>query len=56
MRLGIRRTLENLFRQDGIQIDKIIILGSFAHGKQRQDSDIDIIIVSKKYGEMIRGQ
>lgn len=31
-------------------VEKIIIFGSAARGRLRKDSDIDIIVVSKKYG------
>jgi len=31
-------------------IEKVIIFGSAARGEMKKDSDIDIILVSKKYG------
>jgi len=31
-------------------VERIIIFGSAARGEMKKDSDIDIIVVSKKYG------
>ncbi|MFQ6089641.1 MAG: nucleotidyltransferase domain-containing protein [Candidatus Methanofastidiosia archaeon] len=31
-------------------VDKVIIFGSAARGEMKKDSDVDIIVVSKKYG------
>lgn len=35
----------------GITIDKIVLYGSYAKGKQRPDSDIDIAVVSRDFGK-----
>ena len=37
------------FIDRGISLDKIVLFGSLARGTERQDSDIDIIIVSKDF-------
>jgi len=41
--------LRRLLQRRGISISKIVIFGSFVKGKQREDSDIDIIVVSKDF-------
>lgn len=38
-----------MLEQKGISVQKIIIYGSYARGVQREDSDIDIIIISKDF-------
>lgn len=35
----------------GITIDKIVLYGSYAKGKQRPDSDIDIAVISQDFGK-----
>jgi len=46
-----KKTLMSL----GINSERIILYGSFAQGKAREDSDIDLIIVSKDFeGKNIR--
>lgn len=44
-----KEVLRELFQQRGINISKIIVFGSYARGKEVQDSDIDIIIISKDF-------
>ncbi|MGA2093177.1 MAG: nucleotidyltransferase domain-containing protein [Sedimentisphaerales bacterium] len=34
---------------EGIKPDKVILFGSFATGESREDSDIDIIIISRDF-------
>lgn len=41
--------LTELLEQKGISIYKIVIFGSFAKGLSKEDSDIDIIIVSRDF-------
>ena len=36
----------------GIDVTRVILYGSFAKGNQREDSDIDLIIVSQDFQEM----
>jgi predicted nucleotidyltransferase len=45
----IRNILKELLQEKGINVQKIIIFGSYAKGTQREDSDIDVIIVSKDF-------
>lgn len=45
----IKNTLIKLLNEKNIIIDKIIFFGSFVQKKQKKDSDIDIIIVSRNF-------
>ena len=45
--LQYRRNIENA----GIPIEKMVVFGSYARGNARQDSDIDICVVSPKLGK-----
>ena len=47
--IAIKKILLNLFQRRGIKITKIAIFGSYAKGRQKVDSDIDIIIVSPDF-------
>lgn len=49
MKSEISDILEELLQKKGISIQKIIIFGSYIRGTQREDSDIDIIIVSRDF-------
>lgn len=46
----IKKFAERL-RQEGISVDRVILYGSYAAGKVRPDSDIDVAIVSKDFGK-----
>lgn len=37
--------------REGINIEKIILYGSYANGKTRPESDIDVAVVSKDFGK-----
>ncbi|HGE72364.1 TPA: nucleotidyltransferase domain-containing protein [Candidatus Poribacteria bacterium] len=43
------RILRELLQQKGINAQKIIIFGSYAKSMEKEDSDIDVIIVSKDF-------
>jgi predicted nucleotidyltransferase len=45
----IRRILLQRLSQRSIHINKIIIFGSYAKRRQRESSDIDVIIVSRDF-------
>ena len=48
----LKRTKETLleaFEKSGVSVEKIVVFGSYARGKPRRDSDIDVIIVSKDF-------
>lgn len=37
--------------KEGIHVDKVVLYGSYAQGRQRKDSDIDVAIVSRDFGK-----
>ena len=41
--------LKELVKQRGMDIDKIVVFGSYARGEEKKGSDIDIIIVSRDF-------
>ena len=42
---------KELLREEKIEFDKIYLFGSYAKNNQRDWSDIDVAIVSKKFGK-----
>jgi predicted nucleotidyltransferase len=38
-------------KQEGITVDRVILYGSYAKGKTRPDSDIDVAVISKNFGK-----
>jgi len=44
----IKKVILEVAKKHGIEIDKIILFGSRARGKSREDSDWDILIVTKE--------
>lgn len=38
-------------RQQNVIVDHILLYGSYAHGKVRPESDIDIAVVSRDFGK-----
>lgn len=49
--IKIKIKLKTLLQERGIGIEKIVVFGSYAKGKEKEYSDIDIIIVSKDFRE-----
>ena len=47
--IAIKKILLSLFQKKGIKITKIAIFGSYAKGRQKVDSDIDLIVISKDF-------
>lgn len=45
----IKKTLIELLKESGINVEKIVVFGSYIKGEEKEDSDIDIIIVSKDF-------
>ena len=41
--------LKNLLEKRGFEIDKIILFGSYVRGNYREDSDVDIVVISKDF-------
>jgi len=39
----------NVLESKGIKAEKIILFGSYATGQYRQDSDIDIVVISRDF-------
>lgn len=48
-RESLEQSLKELLRKKGIRVSKIILLGSYAKSKEKEESDIDIIIVSEDF-------
>lgn len=44
----IKETILNVAKQYNVEVDKIILFGSRARGDYREDSDWDILIVTKE--------
>ncbi len=47
--IKIRKELLKALKEEGIKVDKIIVFGSYAEGRTKEESDIDIILVSKDF-------
>jgi len=47
---SIRKFIKAL-EQEGIVVDRVILYGSYARGKTRPDSDIDVAVISKNFGK-----
>jgi predicted nucleotidyltransferase len=46
---AINETLRGLLREKGITPYRIVVFGSHARGTEREESDIDIVVVSKDF-------
>lgn len=49
--IGIVNKFAKALTAKGITIDKIVLYGSYAKGRQRPDSDIDVAVVSRDFGK-----
>ena len=49
LNVKINKELIQLLEERGINVDKIVIFGSYARGTEKVDSDIDLIIVSRNF-------
>ena len=47
---SIKRFIKAL-TQEGITVDRVVLYGSYARGKTRPDSDIDVAVISKDFGK-----
>lgn len=47
--IDTKNGLLQFLKEKKISVSKIVVFGSFAEGRERKDSDIDIIIVSKNF-------
>ena len=48
--IRVIRKFVKALKQEGIPVDRVILYGSYAKGKTRPDSDIDVAVVSKHFG------
>jgi len=46
----IKKFIETL-KQEGISVDRVILYGSYASGRMRPGSDIDVAVVSRNFGK-----
>ena len=54
IRKNIRNTafrLRKLLEEEGTPVEKLILFGSYARGKASKESDIDLCIISSKFGK-----
>jgi len=49
--LRIVKRFVKALRKEGISVDRVILYGSYARGKPRVDSDIDVAVVSRQFGK-----
>jgi len=47
--IKIQKILAELFGERGLSLNKIVVFGSWARGRQTKESDIDLIIVSRDF-------
>jgi len=47
--IAIAKRYIRLLRKNHIKVERAYLFGSFANGKYRKDSDIDIVVVSKQF-------
>ena len=48
--IKITKKFHEMLKKNGINVKKIILFGSYAIGKSRKDSDIDLAVVSSDFG------
>ncbi len=49
--IKIIRQFASALIEQGITVDKIVLYGSYAKGRQRSGSDIDVAVVSRDFGK-----
>ena len=49
--IKIIKKFVNTLKKEGINIDKIILYGSYVKGKSRTESDLDIAVISRDFGK-----
>ena len=49
--VGLLQEFSAILTKAGIDVKRIILYGSHARGNPREDSDIDVAVVSEKFGE-----
>ncbi len=48
---NIALRFRNLLEEEGTPVEKLILFGSYARGKAKKESDIDLCIISSKFGK-----
>jgi predicted nucleotidyltransferase len=43
------RILGNLLKENGINISRIVVFGSYVKGNRKEGSDMDILVISKNF-------
>ena len=54
-RQKIKKIIEdykNVLSSLGIHVERVILFGSFANGKARKDSDIDLVVISNDFEKL----
>ncbi|MGR3218851.1 MAG: nucleotidyltransferase domain-containing protein [Candidatus Anammoxibacter sp.] len=49
--INIVQKFADSLKKQGIDIDKMVVYGSYAKGNPHPDSDIDLCVVSRNFGE-----
>jgi predicted nucleotidyltransferase len=49
--IKIIRKFAKAVKKEGISVDRLILYGSYARGKGRTDSDIDVAVISRNFGQ-----
>jgi predicted nucleotidyltransferase len=49
--IGLLQEFSGILKMAGIDVKRIILYGSHARGTPREDSDIDVAVVSEEFGE-----
>ncbi len=49
--IKIIKKFVNAVKKEGISVDRIILYGSYARGRIRADSDIDVAVISRNFGK-----
>lgn len=47
--LNIISSFKNILESRGTKVDKLILFGSYATGQYREDSDIDLVVISRDF-------
>lgn len=47
--IEIKKVLIESLKEKGLSVEKIIVFGSYVRGEEKEDGDIDIIVVSKNF-------
>jgi len=49
--LEIISSFRKAIESEGIKINKLILFGSYATGRYREDSDIDVVVISQDFND-----